>query len=60
MLLRHHALGECVAAGLETVGRTSRARRINGLHRHSTAGERAKCRREGYPFHHFVGLRLER
>jgi branched-chain amino acid transport system ATP-binding protein len=25
-----------------------------------TTAERAKRRREGYPFHHFVGLRLER
>jgi hypothetical protein len=27
---------------------------------HSTAGERAKRRGEGNPFHHFVGFRLER
>jgi hypothetical protein len=46
MLLRHHALGERIAARLETVGRAYRAGRINGLHRHSTASERSKRRRE--------------
>jgi hypothetical protein len=47
MLLRHHAVRERFAARLETVGRAFRARRINGLHRHGAAGERANRRREG-------------
>jgi hypothetical protein len=47
MLLRHHAVRECVATRLETVGRACRARRIDGLHRYSTAGERAKRCRAG-------------
>jgi hypothetical protein len=60
MLLRHYALRKCVAAGLETVGSASCARRIDSLHRHRAAGERAKRRCEGDPFHLFVGFRLER
>jgi hypothetical protein len=60
MLLRHYAVRECVAARLKALRRACRAGRVNGLHRHGTAGERAQRRREGYPFHHFVGLRLER
>jgi hypothetical protein len=60
MLLRHHALCERIAARLKTVGRACRVGRIDGLHWHRTAGQRADRRGEGYPFHHFVGLRLER
>jgi hypothetical protein len=54
MLLRHYALGECIAARLETVGRECRAGGIDGLDRHSAAGERAQRCRAGYLFRHFV------
>jgi hypothetical protein len=60
MLLRHHALRKCVTARLETVGSAYRARRIDGLHRHGTAGECANRRREGYCFIILDGFRLQR
>jgi hypothetical protein len=40
MLLSHNAMCECVAARLETVGRTNRAGRIDSLHWQRAVGAR--------------------